>query len=1684
MTELNASPQYIQQIKGEIREDNYKNIVDRYSSKIKDVFLELNDYQFIHSPFAERIENNWFIGRNRVLSRLKIILNNSSTRSGAYLITGFRGMGKTSIVRKAIKEVNESGSHGGLKKLLDNIIRFKWKDLWFVTVRTFFIAILPLVVMLLLGLFWKDRDVYSFNIWQPEDYSNLFLYSFRHLWTSELAWTLKGVENLFSILLPSFICVWAVTSAMAVLIMEIRQFFLFNLGPSTPKFKHFEINLPQDDVKDYDVLIAIAKDLLIYWKELKERDFLYRSGLWGRVVRFLIWPHRFLLFSSHRRPNNYEGILQELLILNKRISAKVSQMQSISVDAGLSTLLGENLGSKWLSKLGWQRRDEMTYPLAGSKEVESDLIRILKNIERWRTKVQKSEKRRQAFYPLSYRPSIPEFIFIIDELDKIEPNYNYSTPDAEASDPKFDDSRGVYASEKIRQRQEAIARLLANLKSFLNVAMAKFIFIGGREMYDASLADIADRDSFYSSIFHDIIYVNSFFKDKIEARSGVTRMTEAYLMQFLLPDGHFETRGIQEANRLKNCTLREYYLFLLSYYNKKYYLEMPAEILNGAAYADLARYEKYQLQEKIFKIVFLLQNLIIFLTYRSNGTPKKLSGLIEDYIVSGRGKVASNWDNRFLVVHNPYNSKKDNRLYLRFSFNRQYEIGLTSNLYRPYIIIHSRYLKAMGDKLLFSNAFMMDHILKFHPFGFSWRNLELIPEIILFNKEPNLRAFIKDLIQFLSSTYIRPTVSGLYQFRFYNKIVNELKYISKISDLSAAAFNFTLDESLLIKRHYKKKLEELQGRYQSFTPTGKENRYVHSIGFLQTILGDLHHYDKEFDDALLYYADAAQTLRIPVNPKSITRHQVVLYIRNQLRAALVLTKVRAYESAFAIYRGLQLDMPRFMQKLIDREKENQSDDLPSDITQLLPFRGLQLINKPFVAWLELLEKMRSEGVSKDNLQQSLHDYLIGILEEQTKSGILIRDQYRCAALRSGYLNNVGSILFYKNRHLGVLTKNGHTTQWDLAPSPLLMPGKDDDPVPPGAEDYHPSVTSYFYYLHALNEFHLGIREDACRCGDDRVQSALDNIHHPLLRGISIIKERRTFKANTFFWYNSANLLSKIGDAMLASLHFESYGTLTKEVIDLYACNDQMEKNKVLNGLLKWLDRRIGRRNLGEEVESDLDLNFVLVIYRLAGLYYRQGNRMYSYAFQFKKCLYLIRDYMELTGKRLFKAESKMIDYLDNNYLESLREDPFFHNAGQPSSEIFNQLERLASNVFVSITQAGNVANRPQILKARFIFGNDFDRDLDRDFIYNNITTSPDTKEVVLLIEDIKLKWTRLLSNLLDEEKTSVIDPPTTDFKNNLSRGEALLVKVFGLPKQENSEESSILRELDLAKENIRGILKDRQSEFAFCYDLLSPYSGIANKSVRMQELRFRCEKNYYFLVDRLHLKDLLDYDLKLEPRDSMITQVIRHELEQIKAAKSEVMQEARVAILGDNATEVNFSRIVEFLICDSIFCLYDIAKTIDIYGKSYMMSHSYLASIHYRLANWCRAYSNLFYLDRTLQMNLGEWARNELGRLVGSDALYYLEPNYHNELGIKHLYLAMQMHQEGRLYKNYLHDLYFLEDDFNDNLYHFCAANERFRMNVGLLRIKVEELKDKVSESRLFEYNSYRKGEYNRYKEE
>jgi hypothetical protein len=183
-------------------------------------------------------------------------------------------------------------------------------------------------------------------------------------------------------------------------------------------------------------------------------------------------------------------------------------------------------------------------------------------------------------------------------------------------------------------------------------------------------------------------------------------------------------------------------------------------------------------------------------------------------------------------------------------------------------------MRDLGDKMLVSTSFLIDHIYKYHATGFSWHNLEQTPEIIAVNKAPELRKFISSLINFMLDSQLTEIINSLHRFKFKSVIRREISHLSKISELEGAAFNFTLDESLQLKKHYRRKLYDLIKKYRA---TSRPNpQFIYSISYLYMLIGDLHFFDKEYEDAVIAYHDAGQYLMgdtevVPVERRSIPK---------------------------------------------------------------------------------------------------------------------------------------------------------------------------------------------------------------------------------------------------------------------------------------------------------------------------------------------------------------------------------------------------------------------------------------------------------------------------------------------------------------------------------------------------------------------------------------------------------------------------------------------------------------------------------------------------------------------------------------------------------------------------------------------------------------------------------------------
>lgn len=81
----------------------------RYSSKVKRVNIPVPSFEYVHKSWISKWLGNsspcFLIGRDHIIEKLKAWLTKEKTDGGSYLITGYRGMGKTSFVNRVLYEL-------------------------------------------------------------------------------------------------------------------------------------------------------------------------------------------------------------------------------------------------------------------------------------------------------------------------------------------------------------------------------------------------------------------------------------------------------------------------------------------------------------------------------------------------------------------------------------------------------------------------------------------------------------------------------------------------------------------------------------------------------------------------------------------------------------------------------------------------------------------------------------------------------------------------------------------------------------------------------------------------------------------------------------------------------------------------------------------------------------------------------------------------------------------------------------------------------------------------------------------------------------------------------------------------------------------------------------------------------------------------------------------------------------------------------------------------------------------------------------------------------------------------------------------------------------------------------------------------------------------------------------------
>jgi hypothetical protein len=671
-----------------------------------------------------------------------------------------------------------------------------------------------------------------------------------------------------------------------------------------------------------------------WYKENKKHDETkpINYAFWLIVFIFYLLSQLLLRSKLFPTPTHYT-IKKQLKRLNESITYNIER----EINMGGSTGNVSAWGKKKTSRL-----------IADEREIEKELQNILNNIQK-----------------IPMFMARPEFVIVFDELDKVSPellNKNETTEEGKIKETMF-------APSSSRERQAVILKVLSNMKYFLFTVNAKFIFIAGREMYDMYLADIADRNNHFGSIFNDVIFVPSFLSDTdeqyhytdltmaTEGRYNITALTEVFVCHHLIPE---------------------------DYPSIEWNLKTYKEYLKKEIYSEKIE-DKWTVNMKIQKIIAILQQFIIYLAHTSKGAPKKMMQVFESFIVNE--KPLCSVDKQLFV------QKYANTLFfLSFNYYNQFTLGITSYLVSPIIYrLADANIQQHSDKLLVSTLHFVDYMLKFYSQNFSWRQLDISPEVIETNHPPELKAIINDVVTLYGQTHFAKPIISLFDYKFDSPLSHEISFISKMDERFSAQFSFSLDESLALKQYFSNLLKEKQREYEKSEGYGKT--LIGSISSLQIILGDLHFLDDELEVAALYYKDGMHLFQDKLCEDNLDSFYRL--IRNKLKLAYLYEKRKQPEFAHLLYD----EIVQSIMKIRRRGMTFGSSGMT--------FESLQLFYLPLLAKLQILEKRYCVYINDSD---------ITLIEKEFNCLISVIKDNAIKILTADFYSKVADILYYKNKN--------------------------------------------------------------------------------------------------------------------------------------------------------------------------------------------------------------------------------------------------------------------------------------------------------------------------------------------------------------------------------------------------------------------------------------------------------------------------------------------------------------------------------------------------------------------------------------------------------------------------------------------------------------------------------------------
>lgn len=1092
---------------------------EKYSSLIRPIkiFLPAQD----QNDNLEDHKYDDFVGRERLKERLFNWLSDKKKESGSYLVTGFRGMGKTILVERVVdkltREVNEKGEPWWfLLSLVPVIIMgfsaaIKPKIMDFFSAYGYWVAIILFVWYVgVVAVFIFDKYYYKWekkrvrkkypNHEKFEDanvdkmargknddygsrkYSNIKIsINLGHEVLRErdvLSMIATSVRDKYKAFVRSSKPHLAIKSTLVLLISMVCFAVVFSIQ-NIHSDKNITITNDEVTFNNTEVSIDVHNSPVLVRKEVSNDQTLVVSGnsdnsnnqqvfvngdsseSWvsrlfakaarafvttyhfetglGGVFRFVVYILLFVLIS---------WLLEKIFLLIPYYATPLSALRRLELlTERLNTVTGEETGlapsanSNMFTFSLFNRKRHKTKPIADIREIETELADIINLIYS-----DKCVKGYQA-----------KFIVVFDEMDKIDPAMMEQHKTTEM--PEFTDSvKGFPDGMDSRERRRNVLMLLANIKLFVSTAKAKFVFISGRELYDAYLADLSDRNFAISSIFSGVLNVDSFLSPE-GGQTDVRSMSEWYIANRLIPQEWL--RKVEERNakgQLKKETEESKSRAVL----KK---EMPS----------LRWYYEYLIEEcdapkaEATYVIGFLHTFAVYLTHISNGSPKKIFLYFEKYIRRNQDCEPLNEWGDVLAVGKPNVREKDDVYVLYFEQIQQKTINFVYYLANPIMGTITNDLSNYGDRFLVSLSFIIDHIYKHHNRSFSWRNIEQIPDLLKTSKAPELRDSMMSIMEYLTQTHISPILIGLNEYKFHKSIAEEISVMSKMSDEASAIFNFTLDESLSVITYNNR----LLAHYMELDKPDRENntsqrQYLPIIARIHSNLGDLHFWDEDYYAASLEYRAAIDGFS-----KDDTVAGFLTRIRCMLKLGLTYESRRLFPNAYQLYcqllellikkrwinendyglytmdqyvddwRGKRQVIVRkgarcgskfdaqFNHDIVSYDKEDKYvysvdvdgviSSFASDLTQektatinsLTVFEEIRYVYQAILAKLSILEKMGMSGITQTNIDVAEGEFMA------IHKSVNVKEKFIISA---DFFRKLAEILYYKNS-LTILTQN-------------------------------------------------------------------------------------------------------------------------------------------------------------------------------------------------------------------------------------------------------------------------------------------------------------------------------------------------------------------------------------------------------------------------------------------------------------------------------------------------------------------------------------------------------------------------------------------------------------------------------------------------------------------------------------